>query len=126
MKTRTPPLIVISLLLLITGCRVSKELSVAEVAQDNSRPISLKLRDGRIIKYEGGEYEVIPTDSLTMISGKGKLQPSGNSYVEPVRWDQIEAMSTSKYTPLFYFGFTLTCFGMAGFIYFITHFSSGG
>lgn len=112
-------------ILFFTGCNSSRELSIADVNNDTSHTITIKVRDGRVITFEGKRYSLILKDSLWAIEGEGKLQPSNKAFAGKISLDQIEHITTSEYTTFFYFVFPFTCLALSFIFLYITHINAG-
>jgi hypothetical protein len=98
---------VVSLFLLLPGCRSTVLLTEEDLQQNPTENIVVSTKDGRRISFAGGEYSLKP-DSLggQAIIGKGRLFYGNNpQFVRfegtlPVR--EVENISTSENSALFY------------------------
>ncbi len=118
-KTNSPIWILLNLAFLFAGC-VTTETVRPDNYQDENKDLLVTTLNGRRVKFYAGHYQVLGTDSMRTLIGKGE-QWTGDDYSARNEFDgaisfrEIAQIQTAEKTLFYYTGPIL--FGAAAVIY---------
>ncbi len=114
----------ISLLFLVPGCIVTKDLTLEALEQKSDQDIVVTTSDGREITFEASEFIIVLLDSQYAVRGSGGQrmkvnEPERVSFEGDIPFSSIALVQTRKKTAFYYTGPFLVAVVVAS--YFILH-----
>ncbi len=114
----------ISILFLVPGCIITRDLTLEALEQKSEQDIIVTTADGREITFEASEFIIVLIDSQYAVRGTGSQrmkanEPESVSFKGDIPFSSIELVQTREKTAFYYTGPFLVAVVVA--IYFILH-----